>query len=93
MPTTNTNKDQVDRATLFSMWMRNISPVTLARTYGLTVEEIMVIVDEEKATYPSRAPTDARQFFADHSLRIEALIEDAAAAAHRERGFGRLKSF
>lgn len=71
---------------IFRGWLRGLRPETLAETYGLQPRAIEKIVAQWKEHGGSVIGADPMQIIEDHVLRLDAIVDELAAVAAKEKG-------
>lgn len=75
---------------IFRSWLRGLRVETLAETYGLKPRAIEKILAQWKEHGGAVIAQDPMQIIEDHVLRLDAVVDELAAVAAKEKGSGRV---
>jgi hypothetical protein len=75
---------------IFRSWLRGLRVETLAETYGLKPRAIEKILAQWKEHGGAVIGQDPMQIIEDHVLRLDAVVDELAAVAAKEKGSGRV---
>jgi uncharacterized protein (DUF433 family) len=91
MPNNDKQPEKV-RGEVFRTWARGVSPEATASLFGLSLAEVKEIIrsQSERDERPSQA--DPERVFTEHRIRVDAVVEELAIIASKERGLIRVKA-